>query len=105
MPSLGEISMVVSATFTGISGIILASVKWQADKVVDQKDEIIELKGRVESLETQQALDHSRFRDAIRDIRARVAHALELAGLLHAHAPHVPIPPAPDLPSTIRDEV
>lgn len=100
-----EASTVIPVTCTGISAIILACTKWQADKVQAQKDEIAELKGRVETLEEQQKQDRSMFRDAIRFIRAQVAHGLELAGLLHAHAPDVPVPTAPQMPDSIRDEV
>lgn len=100
-----DASTVIPVTCTGVSAIILAMTKWQADKVQSQREEIAGLKVRVGSLEEQQVKDRSMFRDAIRYIRAQVAHGLELTGLLAAHAPHIPIPPAPPLPDAIRDEV
>ena len=100
-----SIGALITVICTGACSVILAMTKWQADKVKDRDIKIGELEERIGTLEEQQVKDRSLFRDAIRHIRAQIAHGLELAGLLHAHAPDVPVPPAPMLPDSIRDEV
>lgn len=100
-----SIGALITVICTGACSVILAMTKWQADKVKDRDIKIGELESRIDTLEEQQVKDRSLFRDAIRHIRAHVAHGLELAGLLHAHAPDVPVPTAPPMPESIRDEV
>lgn len=99
MPGPDQWDDIISATGTAIAAIVLAFVGWQAR-------EVTKLRSRVAALEEQQAADQSRFRDAVRFIRALLTHVQELTVLLAHHAPGQPPTSAPPaIPDSIRDEV
>ncbi|MEU8895481.1 hypothetical protein [Nocardia sp. NPDC048505] len=89
----------VQALGVALATVIGAVTAWQAR-------EVSKLRERVEQLEAQAADDKTRFRDAIRLIRALQLHIDELRSFLRLHVPGQE-PPAVRyvVPDSLKEEI
>ncbi|MFI9507582.1 hypothetical protein [Nocardia sp. NPDC052566] len=88
----------VQATGIAIATVVGALTAWQARQVR-------QLRERIEALEDQLAEDRSRFKAAVRMIRALLRHIEELGAFIKLRTGEAPPANPVAIPTTLEDEL